>query len=40
MHTQWNVSHEKWNYAICNNADGPGGHYVSKISISQRKKEI
>ena len=39
-HTHWNISHIKeWNFAICNNMDGPGGYYVMLNEISQREKD-
>ena len=37
IYTQWNFSHKKeWNFAICNNVGGLGGHYA-KWNVRQRQ---
>ena len=39
-HTQWNNSHKKeWNYAVCNNMDGPRD-YQDKWSKRDRERKI
>ena len=35
IHTQWNISHKKWNNAICSNMDEPGD-YHTKWSDSKK----